>query len=224
MLNWRRYAFAVLCAFLSSTACADFVSNLNSDDNFLALRTGPGIQFNLIRRMGPGTRLKVLKSDGNWRQVKLTDGTMGWAHSSFISTGEPAKKFNKAELVNEILQTNSGITQQSVSLSQLPSARLWIHLRRQNQVAQAQSLLDALSKGLSVADTSRSVEAKPLQVLDFGPVVGQVRFFKPEDEATAAAVAKFANSMGLNVEPVSLVEQFAKETWIEVGHLELWLP
>ncbi len=53
-------------------------------DNFLALRSAPAGQGYRLDRMGPGTLLEVLGQQGNWMQVRLRDGRLGWAHGRWI--------------------------------------------------------------------------------------------------------------------------------------------
>ena len=71
-------------------ARADYVSGLNPrGDNFLSLRDGPGSGFDEIVRMGPDTVVTVLERRGDWRRVRLEDGTTGWASGRFIRAGLP---------------------------------------------------------------------------------------------------------------------------------------
>lgn len=65
-------------------ACVVGVAHLS--DNFLALRTGPGSHFRMIRRMRNETELRILERAGSWRRVRLNDGTTGWAHGRYIGT------------------------------------------------------------------------------------------------------------------------------------------
>jgi hypothetical protein len=62
-----------------------YVSGLDPNgDNFLALKSGPGVSYPRIATMGPGTLLKVVGSQGVWKQVMLLDGSTGWAHGNWI--------------------------------------------------------------------------------------------------------------------------------------------
>lgn len=71
-------------------ARADYVSGLDpAGDGYLSLRRGPGSNFRLIRRMGPDTILEVLDEKGDWKRVRLEDGTVGWAHGRWIAPGLP---------------------------------------------------------------------------------------------------------------------------------------
>ena len=71
-------------------AHADYVSGLNPrGDNYLSLRNGPGGGFGEILRMGPDTVVTVLERRGDWRRVRLEDGTTGWAFGRYIRAGLP---------------------------------------------------------------------------------------------------------------------------------------
>jgi uncharacterized caspase-like protein len=62
-----------------------YVSGLDPQgDNFLALKSGPGVSYPRIATMGPDTLLKVVGSQGVWKQVMLLDGSTGWAHGNWI--------------------------------------------------------------------------------------------------------------------------------------------
>lgn len=54
-------------------------------DNYLSLRTKPGAGGREIRRMGPQTRLEVIARQGPWLQVRLDDGSTGWAFGKYIA-------------------------------------------------------------------------------------------------------------------------------------------
>ncbi len=71
-------------------AQADYVSGLNPrGDNYLSLRNGPGSGYGEILRMGPDTVVTVLERRGDWRRVRLEDGTTGWAFGRYIRAGMP---------------------------------------------------------------------------------------------------------------------------------------
>lgn len=86
-------ALALLLALLLAAvlpARADYVTGLNPQgDNYLSLRNGPGGGFGEILRMGPDTVVTVLERRGDWRRVRLEDGTTGWAFGRYIRAGLP---------------------------------------------------------------------------------------------------------------------------------------
>jgi caspase domain-containing protein/YARHG domain-containing protein/SH3 domain-containing protein len=62
-----------------------FVGGLDpKGDNFLALKSGPGVRYKRLATMGPNTPLKILETRGVWKRVALSDGATGWAHGNWI--------------------------------------------------------------------------------------------------------------------------------------------
>ena len=91
--HWLRAALAVCMLLLLAAALparADYVTGLNpAGDNYLSLRDGPGAGYREIVRMGPDTIVTVLERRGDWRRVRLEDGTTGWASGRYIRAGLP---------------------------------------------------------------------------------------------------------------------------------------
>ncbi|MDN5786427.1 SH3 domain-containing protein [Pseudorhodobacter sp.] len=56
-------------------------------DGFLNLRSGPGVQFDILQRMSPGDRVEVLESKGTWRRVQHQDGRTGWTSGKYLAPG-----------------------------------------------------------------------------------------------------------------------------------------
>lgn len=70
----------------SRNAGQHFVTGLDPNgDNFLALKEAPNAASRRILKMGPDTRLEVLSQHGNWLQVRLADGTTGWAFGKYVA-------------------------------------------------------------------------------------------------------------------------------------------
>lgn len=89
-LSVRILAMVLLLALGAPAARADYVTGLNPrGDNFLALRTGPGTSYRIVRRMEPDTIVTVLQRRGDWLLVELEDGAQGWAFGEYIAEGFP---------------------------------------------------------------------------------------------------------------------------------------
>lgn len=56
-----------------------------TNDGYLNLRTGPGGNFDVIRRIYPGDRVRLLDAAGAWRRVELINGVIGWAHGRYLA-------------------------------------------------------------------------------------------------------------------------------------------
>ena len=91
--RWLGAALALSLLLLLAAAMparADYVTGLNpSGDNYLSLRNGPGTTYGEIVRVGPNTIVTVLERRGDWRRVRLEDGTTGWAFGRYIRAGMP---------------------------------------------------------------------------------------------------------------------------------------
>ncbi|MCO6383931.1 SH3 domain-containing protein [Oceanicola sp. 502str15] len=59
---------------------------LPTDDGFLNLRRGPGVRFDVIRRLYAGQMLHWDDGrEGSWVQLRLPDGTVGWASMTYLT-------------------------------------------------------------------------------------------------------------------------------------------
>ena len=62
----------------------DTVVVQQTNDGFLNMRSGPGTNFDILRRMYPGDRLRVLERQGNWLRVQTANGSKGWASHRYV--------------------------------------------------------------------------------------------------------------------------------------------
>ena len=51
---------------------------------FLAVRTGPGIEYEIFARLNNGDVVTVITSQGVWSGVELRDGRLGWVHGFWL--------------------------------------------------------------------------------------------------------------------------------------------
>lgn len=49
------------------------------------IRSGPGTTYSVITVVSAGQRLKGLGKQGDWYQVELPDGRIGWIFSSLVT-------------------------------------------------------------------------------------------------------------------------------------------
>ncbi len=62
-----------------------FVTGLDAfGDNFLALKAAPDIRSARVTTMGPGTKLRIVGRSGDWVEVRMLDGTSGWASARYV--------------------------------------------------------------------------------------------------------------------------------------------
>ncbi|MBS3899480.1 MAG: SH3 domain-containing protein [Dethiobacter sp.] len=56
----------------------------------LPLRSGPDVSFQAITTLGLNSQLAILRTQGNWHEVRLPDGQVGWVFAQHISINQPA--------------------------------------------------------------------------------------------------------------------------------------
>ena len=85
----------LLLAFLFSilfslSASSETLYVKKTEDGYLNLREGPGVQYKIIRRIYPGDRVQSYESSGPWRKVDHGGGVepwvTGWASANFLET------------------------------------------------------------------------------------------------------------------------------------------
>lgn len=54
-------------------------------DGFLAVRSGPGSDYQMIGRLVNGDVVTVITSQGKWYGVELENGSFGWSHSNWLA-------------------------------------------------------------------------------------------------------------------------------------------
>jgi SH3 domain protein len=114
-------------AFLLATpepASAEYVR----DEIRINMRTGPGLQYRILKSLASGDRVSRLGATGDWIHVRTPEGVEGWVPSGYLSQAPPASLALPA------------------ARSELESARSTIGELEQRLAAQAASLgeLEAL--------------------------------------------------------------------------------
>ena len=112
----------------------------------------------------------------------------------------------------------------SFGVEELAPSKIWIHIRTPEQRADAAAIAEMLEGGVRMGPVTRGVNLWPVQEVTIGPEAAQVRFFKDEDRATANEIARRLTEAGLPTTPESFVEAFKDASYIDVGHIEIWLP
>ncbi|MBU2981486.1 SH3 domain-containing protein [Lentibacter algarum] len=77
---FRSFFTALMFVGLAAVAQAEKLRVYSPGDGFLNLRTGPGSEFSIVRRMGHGTTVDTLERSGNWLRVRHQSGADGWAY------------------------------------------------------------------------------------------------------------------------------------------------
>lgn len=82
-----------------------YVTILNQDTN---VRKGPGTEYEIIRRLNAGEKHPILGTEGDWFQIRLSDGTAGYVAGWLVSpVGAPAVIKN-TELTGKVIVVDPG--------------------------------------------------------------------------------------------------------------------
>ena len=98
--------------------------------------------------------------------------------------------------------------------------RLWIHVERQSQVPFAEELLSAVS---DVHVGGKLIENKPVQLVNVGPSVSQLRYFHRTDQQQAIELFGLLRQSVPDLQLRDFSSEYSAALWIEPGHYELWL-
>jgi uncharacterized protein YgiM (DUF1202 family) len=79
---------ALLCALLAAGAAAD--TAYVSDELVLGVYAEQNGQGQRLTTLHSGTSVETLAQSGEFTQVRLSDGTLGWVKSAFLTSKEPA--------------------------------------------------------------------------------------------------------------------------------------
>lgn len=87
-----KYQMRVLSLLLflftvSSSLPAETLTINDPKDGWLNLRSGPGTSFRIIQRMNNGMRVNELERQGNWSNVALPNGVIGWVYRKYMLAG-----------------------------------------------------------------------------------------------------------------------------------------
>lgn len=70
------------------------------DTELLNLRSGPGTKFDVIDKLAAGDSVIEMGKEGQWSEVKSTDGKTGYVSSRFLTATYPASQ-NKKDFAPE---------------------------------------------------------------------------------------------------------------------------
>lgn len=84
---------ALFSVLFSLSAASETLYVTQTEDGYLNLREGPGVQYKVLRRIYPGDRVESYESKGTWRKVEHGGGVKPWL------TGWVSARFLEADLV-----------------------------------------------------------------------------------------------------------------------------
>lgn len=69
--------------------------------DYLNVRSGPSVEYNIVDKLYSNEYLAVLDSQGNWSKVKLGNSNIGWVNSNYITKENVHQNSN--ELIRDML-------------------------------------------------------------------------------------------------------------------------
>ena len=129
-----KWPAALLLALLSMRGVA--ATAYVSDELVLGVYAEQNSQGQRLATLHSGTRVETLAQNGDFTQVRLSDGTTGWVKSAFLTTNEPA--------VVRVKQLEEELDQRRATTPALAEAAARREVERlQSELAAKQSELDA---------------------------------------------------------------------------------
>ncbi|MDH3392859.1 MAG: hypothetical protein OEL66_02550, partial [Desulfobulbaceae bacterium] len=100
------------------------------------------------------------------------------------------------------------------------ATRLWIHIRKENQRNEAENIYKLIN---DIKLNDMSIEQKPIQVIDYGPEISQLRYFKKEDKMLAEKLFTVLSEMIPTLTLQNFSDSYSDASWLLPGHFELWI-
>jgi len=103
---------------------------------------------------------------------------------------------------------------------QRATAQLWISIRKNNQNALADQILDKVTQ---TEFANWKIEKRPVQLVSAVPPRTELRYFKKQDYAHAKELFNRLHKLIPDLELRDYSVKYEKSDWIKPGHFELWI-
>jgi hypothetical protein len=151
-----KWLAALLLALLSIKGVA--ATAYVSDELVLGVYAEENNQGQRLATLHSGTSVETLAQNGDFTQVRLSDGTTGWVKSAFLTTKEPA--------VVRVKQLEEELDQRRATTPALAEAAARSEVERLKlELAAKQSELDAARAGSSAAVVASPPASGPLAAI-----------------------------------------------------------
>jgi len=187
---------ALVCVFLFSAA-AFGQTRYVSDNIPVMLRTGPSLEYRIIRRLSAGARVEVLREENDFTQVRVaSDGTEGWLETHFLQAEPIARERLAAAERN------------------LTAARE----RVQELEAQVAALTEELARTRNELETTKSTNREiSLELQDIRNASANVLALRDQNEQLRKRVAEAEERVNrLTMENTELASD-ARQSWFLIG-------
>jgi hypothetical protein len=167
-----KWLAALLLALLSIKGVA--ATAYVSDELVLGVYAEENNQGQRLATLHSGTSVETLAQNGDFTQVRLSDGTTGWVKSAFLTTKEPA--------VVRVKQLEEELDQRRATTPALAEAAARSEVERLTlELAAKQSELDAARAGSSAAVIAPPPTSGPLAAIHAAaaprwPVISGIAF------------------------------------------------
>ena len=151
-----KWLAALLLALFSMRGVA--ATSYVSDELVLGVYAEQNSQGQRLATLHSGTRVETLAQNGDFTQVRLTDGTTGWVKSTFLTTNEPA--------VVRVKQLEEELDQRRATTPALAEAAARREVERlKSELAAKQNELDAARAFVSAPVAASPPEVGPLAAI-----------------------------------------------------------
>ena len=98
----RQIFATVLMILLAGAALAETRMVNSPGDGYLNLRTGPGSNFEIVRRMAHGSHVDVLETKGSWSRIHhQVSGAEGWAFRKYLANEKSSSTLRRVHSPND---------------------------------------------------------------------------------------------------------------------------
>lgn len=165
------------------------------------------------------------QSTGQWSRVPLLSASCCPASSvspsaelQYGSISPPAESWPPGRASDDIAIAEQASRRFAACAVEAP--RVWIHIQDFKQ----KSLADAVNRSLAVLMVDgAAVSPQPVQWVQEGPMVDQIRYFKAGDRTGALAIVQSLRLVLPRLWLEDMSATYDQVMWIKPGNYELWL-
>ncbi|UFT97882.1 N-acetylmuramoyl-L-alanine amidase [Radiobacillus kanasensis] len=84
----KRVVIGIVMLLVLSISSVVYASNAIILVNDLNVRSGPGLDYDVITQVNQDEQYEILSEQGEWIEIQLTEGTVGWVTRDYISVNE----------------------------------------------------------------------------------------------------------------------------------------
>lgn len=91
--------------------------------DILNVRSGPGLQYEIVGKVQRGQRFAVQEQKGDWIQIEFKEGFFGWVANWLVTTSQ--KSVQAVESTVDVLNVRSGPSQSFALIDQISPGKLY---------------------------------------------------------------------------------------------------